>query len=329
MKTAWPDLRALADELARVTGPGSVTVGLSRAGRTSVATGGPGDATGQTRFRIASLTKVFTCAALVRMLRARGIALGTPAVELLPELAPDWRADTGLTVEQILGQVSGLHETVDSATAAALGEGPDALTEAARLVVRAGNARAPGARWSYYNGNYFLAGALLATLGGVPYEQVLRDELLAPWRLDRTGFAPPADALTGRDGTEEVAPLPYPRTRRPSGGLWSCVPDLLVLGQELLADRALLAEVRKPRTLPDDPMSYGLGWAVGPSGQLYLNGRLPGFRAAMLLVPDAEHVSVILSGQQRALPAMAGTLSEMQRGLTGDDLRAAIDGFAA
>ncbi|WP_328792672.1 MULTISPECIES: serine hydrolase [unclassified Streptomyces] len=86
--------------------------------------------TAESRFRIASLTKAFTSLALVRPLRDNCVPLRTPVVEL-PDHAPDWRAGgpadrrTGesLTVEQILGQVSGLRESVDAATVKALGEG--------------------------------------------------------------------------------------------------------------------------------------------------------------------------------------------------------------
>ncbi|MDN3027182.1 hypothetical protein [Streptomyces sp. S.PB5] len=93
--------------------------------------------------------------------------------ELLPGLTPDGQADRSVTVEQILGQVSGPRETVDAATPTALGVGDGALLEAARLVVGAGNEREPGERWSYYNGNYFLAGSALADLSGRPGERPL------------------------------------------------------------------------------------------------------------------------------------------------------------
>lgn len=299
----------------------AVVVGSSSAGVRSV--------TSDSCFRIASLTKTFTSAALVRTLLEHDIPLPTAAIELLPSLAPDWRADASLTVEQILGQVSGLRESVDADTVAALGDGRHALTEAARLVVRAGNDREPGARWSYHNGNYFLAGAILAARTGASYEKALTKNLLGPWGLSRTGFDTPLDPVTGWDGPTQLAPLRYPRARRPSGGLWSSVSDLLAFGEGLLADRVLLEQTRQRRTAPDDPMAYGLGWALGPTGQMYLNGRLPGYRAAMVMIPDKEYVSVLLTNQQRALPAAARVLSDMQQPLTGDDLATAIDCFAA
>ncbi|MEV4539616.1 serine hydrolase domain-containing protein [Asanoa sp. NPDC049518] len=302
----------LQDELERradLRAAPALAVGVSAAGTRTVATRGAG-----ARFRIASLTKTVTSATVVLTMAERGIPISTPAVELLPMLASDWRADRSLTVEQLLGQVSGLREDVDAAAVAELGDGTFAVEEAARLVVRAGNARPPGGRWSYYNGNYFLAGAVLAAVTGVSYELAVLKNLLRPWELDGTGFLGFAD---------------YPRGRRPSGGLWSGVPDLLTLGERLIGDPPLLAETRRPRTAPDDPMAYGLGWALGPSGQLFVNGRLPGHRAAMLLVPDQGFVAVALAGDEYVLPGLARLLSDLQQPLTGDDLGAAIDGFAA
>jgi CubicO group peptidase (beta-lactamase class C family) len=288
-----------------------------------------GTAAAESVFRIASLTKTFTSVALTKTLLQQGIPFTTPAIDLLSDFEPDWRADRSLTVEQILGQVTGLRETVDAATAAALGDGPEALDHAARLVVRAGNDVEPGARWSYYNGNYFLAGAILARLHGASYESALTQALLKPWQLDRTGFDTPADPVTGREGSRDVTPAEYPRTRRPSGGLWSCLTDLLTLGENLLADRLLLNATRGPRTKPHDPMQYALSWALGPSGQMYINGRLPGYRTAMLLVPDKDYAGVVLTNETYALPAAAKLLSDMQMPLTRDDLAYAIDAFAA
>jgi hypothetical protein len=76
-------------------------------------------------------------------------------------------------------------------------------------------------------------------------------------------------------------------------------------------------------------MSYGLGWAIGPSAQLYLNGRLAGYRAAWLLVPAHDLAAVALAADDDALPAEAAVLSAAQARLTGDDLSDRIDSFAA
>ncbi|MEY9864310.1 D-alanyl-D-alanine carboxypeptidase [Catenulispora sp. GAS73] len=303
-------------------------VGVSRGGRRTFETEGLIQADGSSIFRIASLTKPLTAVATVRAFAERGIPLATPAVELLPGLAADWRADYAISVEQLLAQVSGLRESVDGATVAALGRGPDVLMEAARLVVRAGNEQVPGESWSYYNGNYFLVGCLLASVTGASYEQALDSTLLTPWGLSHTGFDTPAAPITGWDGQTALSIEDYPRGRRPSGGLWSCAEDYLSFAEHLLADPALVEEIRRPRTRAEDPMTYSLAWALGPSGQMYLNGRLAGYRTAVLVAPEHGYASVAFGNQSQLLPQIAKRLSDLQQELTGDRLAVAIEAFA-
>jgi D-alanyl-D-alanine carboxypeptidase len=307
----------------------SAVLAISYAGGRSFAAVGQLHADANSRYRIASLTKAFTAAALVLELHHQGITLETPAIDFLPELDQAWRADRSITVTDLLGQVAGLRESVDAAMAAAAGDGDDALTEVARMVVSAGSDRAPGDRWSYYNGNYFLAGAILARLRSTTFELALHDRLLEPWQLTSSGFDTPNDAVAGWDGSNPLRPSPYPRGRRPSGGLWSTAADLLTFTEHVRAADELLDVTCRRRTQPDDPMSYGLGWALGPSGQLYLNGRLPGYRAVLLLSPRHAFAGAALSSQEEALPLIADAVNRQQLALTGDDLAEAITAFAA
>lgn len=306
---------------------GSAAAGASRAGTREVGLTGPVSAASP--FRIASLTKPLTAVATVLAARRAGTGLDTAALDLLPDLRADWHADRGLTVADILSQTSGLAAGVTGADVAALGDGDSVHLEAARLVVRAGQARPRGRAFEYYNGNYFLAGAVLAALTGVTYEQAMDAVLLQPWSLAATTFAAPASLTPGTGNGARVPAGPFPRGRRPSGGLCSNVTDLLAFGEQLLGQPGLLGQVRAARTSARDPVQYGLGWALGPSGQMYLNGRLPGYRTALMLLPEHRLAGVVLAAGSGALPAAARVLSDLQHDLTGDELAAAIDAFAA
>ncbi len=287
-----------------------------------------GTATADTSYRIASLTKPLSAVAAALAARCVGVDLDTYVLDVLPDLRGDWAAEPRVTVAQVLSQTSGLASTVTADDILRLGHDDAALFKAARLVVRAGSVRPPGQRWEYYNGNYFLAGAILEALTGRAYEVALNDLVLRPWGLTSTSFALPAGLAPGVDGGQPITVAAYPRGRRPSGGLYSTAGDLLAFGECLLDDADLLAQVRTVRTRPEDPMRYGLGWALGPSGQMYLNGRLPGYRSAMMVVPDHGLVAVTLAADVRALPTQARILSDLQRDLTGDDLAEQIDAFA-
>lgn len=316
-----PDLA----DLARTTTT-AVVATSSPTGRILASLGGAG---GATPFRIASLTKPVTAVATVLACRRAGVDLDTPLADVLGSDAP---AAARTTVAHVLSQTSGLSASVTAEDVRRLGDGDDALATAADLVLRAGQVRPAGERWEYYNGNYFVAGAVLAAVTGTTYEEALRQHVLDPWGLTSTGFEPPADLVRGQDAGQPVAAAPYPRGRRPSGGLCSTADDVLTFAGRLLADDApagVLAEVATARTAADDAMHYGLGWALGPSGQLFLNGRLPGTRAALVLVPAHRVAAVGLAASGEALPALARLLSDAQADLTGDDLARAIDTFAA
>ena len=251
----------------------SFAAGLSVGGHREVSAAS--GRSGSSVFRIASLTKPVTALATLRAADQAHVSLDTPVVQVLPTLAQQWRADLGITIAHVLSQTSGLASTVTAADVAALGEDDDVALGTARLVVAAGSSRGPGRRFAYDNGNYFLAGAVTAALHGTSYERAVHDLVLSSAGMSRTSFLPPPDLVPGREDGFDVPHRPYPRGRRPSGGLCSSVDDLLAFATSLLADGPALAETATPRTAPEDEVRYGLGWAIGPSGQLYLNGRLP------------------------------------------------------
>jgi len=280
-------------------------------------------------FRIASLTKAFTAVATLRATAAAGVDLNTPVLEALPQVRDVWRAHPRITIEQLLAQTSGLASTVEGSDVAAFGDGDDAAMATARMVAQHGSSRSPGERWEYYNGNYFVAGAITAQLTGRSYEQALTDLVLTPFGLNNTSFEATAALVEGTVGGRPVWEAGYPRGRRPSGGLISTLDDLLSFASQLLADARLAQVIGRSRTRPTDPMRYGLGWAIGPSGQMYVNGRLPGYRSALLGLPDQGMVVCGLAADQHALPQLAACLNDIQLGITGDDLADAIDRFAA
>jgi len=311
--------------LRRAGAPFAAGLSVGRHREVSAATG----RSGASVFRIASLTKPVTALATLRAADHAHVPLDTPVVRVLPTLAPHWNADLAITIADVLSQTSGLTSTVTAADVAALGDDDDVALETARLVVAAGSSRRPGRRFEYDNGNYFLAGAVTAALHGTSYEQAVHDLVLNPAGMTGTSFEPPPNLVPGCKDGHDLPHRPYPRGRRPSGGLCSSVDDLLTFAASLLADSPALAETAKVRTAPDDEVRYGLGWAIGPSEQLYLNGRLPGYRAAMLLLPADDLAGVVLVSDTSALPAAAAVLSAAQRNLTGDDLTDSINRFAA
>jgi len=230
-----------------------------------------------TRFRIASVTKPMVALLALRLLELDG-ATGV------------WPED--VRVRHLLSHTSGFDCELAERDLARFGDGEDAL---ARCV-----AELPSVRrflgveqvWSYANTGYWLAGQLAALRADAPFEEALERHVLASAGLDATSFVEPdldgtgADALAG----------PYPRARRPSGGLTSSVDDLLRFGRHLLGNPAA-AQLRVVHGKPNGGV-YGLGLfgeRVGGTEVWGHPGSYGGFQSILLVVPDRGAVFVGLT----------------------------------
>jgi CubicO group peptidase (beta-lactamase class C family) len=188
-----------------------------------------------TVFRIASMTKSFTASA-VMLLRDDGVLrLDDPAHQYLPELrglrlpAADCQP---VTIRQLLTMTAGF-PTDDPWGDRQQGLPLDSFDE----LISSGQLRccwAPGTRFEYSNLGYALLGRVISAVTGSRYETAVRDMLLAPLGLDRTGFEAgefaPDNLARGyrRDesgGWLELQPAPSGAFAS-MGGVFSCVGDL-------------------------------------------------------------------------------------------------------
>jgi CubicO group peptidase (beta-lactamase class C family) len=140
--------------------------------------------------------------------------------------------------------------------------------------------------WSYSNAGYREAGAVLAD-----YSAALRDHVLEPLGLERTGFETPPEAVLGTLPDGSTADPAYPVPRRPIGGLWSTVADLVTYG---LAHCRGYAELHEP-VAEALGASYACGWWVRDGGILDHEGSVGGFQSLLLLVPGRELVLAVLT----------------------------------
>jgi CubicO group peptidase (beta-lactamase class C family) len=188
-----------------------------------------------TVFRIASMTKSFTASA-VMLLRDDGVLrLDDPAHQYLPQLR-SLRLPTAdcqpVTIRQLLTMTAGF--PADDPW----GDRQQGLPlDSFDRLVSAGQLRccwAPGTRFEYSNLGYALLGRIISAVTGSRYETAIRDMLLDPLGLDRTGFEAaefaPGNLARGYRRDEDggwLELLPDPSGAfAPMGGIFSCVHDL-------------------------------------------------------------------------------------------------------
>jgi CubicO group peptidase (beta-lactamase class C family) len=188
-----------------------------------------------TVFRIASMTKSFTAAAVL-MLRDEGLlALDDLAEEYVTELRgwPLVTADAArVSVRHLLTMTAGF-PTDDP-----WGDRQQGLPLDEFAKFLAGGVRfawAPGTRFEYSNLGYAILGRVITAVTGMAYPEFVRDRLMVPLGMTRSGFeaaevASTPDGLArgyrrAPAGWEEV-PLDPCGAFAPMGGVFTCVRDL-------------------------------------------------------------------------------------------------------
>ena len=165
--------------------------------------------------------------------------------------------------------------------------------------------------FSYSNAGYWAAGEASAAACGTAFADAMRERILAPLRLESTGYDEPAAPARGHvqedeTGHRAVSVDVYPVSRYPSGGLWSTVEDLLRFAAHHLGGRGpLSAETRAAMREPQSQAlgaGYGLGWWVRDAGgRLALDheGSVAGYQSILLLVPEERFALAVLTNSWR------------------------------
>jgi CubicO group peptidase (beta-lactamase class C family) len=158
--------------------------------------------------------------------------------------------------------------------------------------------------FSYSNAGYSPAAEAASAACGTSFEDAMRARILAPLGLDATGYEEPAGAARGHvqegeSGHRPVASDRYPPQRRPAGGLWSTVGDLLAFAAHQLAAPSAAHEPQVEAL----GASYALGWWVRelPNGHTVLDheGSVAGYQSLLLLVPAERFALAVLTNSWR------------------------------
>jgi CubicO group peptidase (beta-lactamase class C family) len=282
------------------------------------------DATPDTQYRVGSITKTFTAAAIMQLRDAGRLDLEDTLDRFVEGAAQ------APTLRSLLSHTSGLQrETPDDSWLTLRFAPPDELL--ARLA-DAERVLPPGARFHYSNLAYALLGIVVERVSGAPYRDYVRERLLDPLGLSRTTFEPQQPAAKGylvRPYTDEVWDTVEVATGAWSsaGQLWGTVRDLcrwaafLAEPDEAVLARGSVEEMRTVQAIDDAERwtsGYGLGLGLRRDGERILaghSGSMPGFIARLYVSPGERIGAAVLTNESEA------SLDELALGL----VRAAVE----
>lgn len=207
--------------------------------------------TTRTKFRIASLTKLFTATLIMQLHEQGKLQLD----DTISDLLPDYPASAGatVTVHHLLTNTSGL-PNFEERTAQPI----DAYTQ--RLTLDAFIATycrdplefVPGTRFRYNNADYILLTKIIEAVTGQPWEAVLQTQILTPLAMRDTGVvnqAQPVELAVGyyTEQGDNFMPDPpyYAENYFGAGAMYATIDDLLRFAQGLQGDALLSAQARQ------------------------------------------------------------------------------------
>ena len=326
-RPAAGDAARVIDSLARdfVTSDGApgVAIAVVRGGELLALAGyGSADleqgvaATAQSVYRIGSVTKQFTAAAILQLRDAGKLRLDDSIATYVDNLPAAWR---GVRLQQLLNHTSGIPDYTE------LGESwmriwgvemtPDTILA---LTFDRPMDFAPGTKWQYDNTGYILLGMVIERVTGRSWGSDMQQRFAIPLGLGDT-----RECLTGpliphrvhgydpaEGGTWVNAPYLAMSQPYAAGALCSTVIDLARWNRALHTGQVLRAETYREMTTPtgaarEDGYGFGIGRdSVSGHEVISHGGGIHGFISSNLWVPEAELSVTVLanSGSARLGP---------------------------
>lgn len=252
-----------------------------------------------TRFDTASITKLFTAAAVLQQVDAGRIDLDESIHEYVDLAGTTIGRDVQLL--HLLTHTSGIADDADEAEGESYDElwaerPASSITQTADLLplfAQKPRLAAPGEEANYVNAGYVLLGLALEGVTGLPYRELIEKQVFALLGMDDSGFT---DRRTGEPGLAEGGDIDdegvwhsnddaFPPLGNPDAGAQSTAADLITFLRAARDAKLLTAELTEEFTSPqievDEEIAYGFGFEfdIDEDGQvrsMYLDGVNPG-----------------------------------------------------
>lgn len=264
-------------------------------------------ATPATVFRIGSVTKQFTAAAILK-LQEKGLL---SVQDKLSKFIPDFPRGDEVTIHQLLTHISGIHSYTgkpDFISRVVKTITPDSLIAYFRNDAYDFN---PGERYQYNNSAYFLLGYIIARVSGMSYDDYLKETFFKPLQMNNTGvyytgikLDNEAKGYTKNSNNAFEEGLNWDMSwAGAAGAMYSTVDDLLKWNQAFHNGKVLDSESYKAAITPvvlnngekaTPHYGYGLGMqryrgmeTIGHSGGLH------GFLTQLVYYPG-EKLTVVM-----------------------------------
>jgi len=288
-------------------------------------------ATDASVYRIGSITKTFTAAAIMLLVEDGKLNLDDPLIKFLPDYpGPGGEA----TVRNLLQHTSGIFSFTDATDHRQILR--DDMNHQQVLARFTGHDLhfAPGEDYRYCNSGFYLLGMIIEEVSGLSYEEFLDQRIFRPLELGSITYDRHAKIIPNRARGyslwgEHLVNAPYLSMTKPfsAGALVSNASDLLQWSRALKRNKLLKPESFQQMITPGrlsngKAIRYGLGCQIETlDGHRVIRhgGGIPGFVTEWTLFPDSELSVVVLTNTTSTKPrAIADRIARSLLPLKGE-----------
>lgn len=260
-----------------------------------------------TIFQLGSVTKQFTCAAILK-LQAKG---KLKVSDKLSKYFPFLSYGDKISVENLMTHTSGIYNyTSNSNFMNNEATKPASREKVINLFKDMPLEFEPGTKFSYSNSGYSLLGYIIEDVTGRKYEEVVRELIFQPLRMDHSGF----DFASLKNSNKAVGYLTYnAKLKLPAqlvdstvsysaGSMYSTTEDLLKWHKGLMNNQVLDSEQQKNAYSPFRS-NYGYGWTIDSifgKRRIAHGGGIFGFISSFVRIPENDLCIILLCNSNSA-----------------------------
>lgn len=259
-------------------------------------------------FAIGSMTKQFTALAVLQLEQANKLSLNDDIRKYLPGYNTHGRI---ITIRHLLTHTSGIADFAHLPGFLQNYTRDWSKKEQVALFENDSLQFEPGAKWSYSNSGYLLAGLIIESVSGMSYEDYVKKNIFIPLGMEHTRFGTHEEIIphlaSGYDPADSTHMMPgfyYSWSwTYAAGGILSTVDDLLKWDEALYSDKILsqarIKEAQSPYILSTGKSAgYGYGWFIGNDHGITVishGGYVGGYKSEAIRIPSKHLYAVVLS----------------------------------
>jgi CubicO group peptidase (beta-lactamase class C family) len=258
--------------------------------------------TADTKFRLGSITKQFTAAAILQLIDQGKLSVDDPISKYYVDAPAAW---SKVTIKHLLTHTSGIPSYTalpgffEKSSMSPLS--PDGIIKLTRDMPLEFE---PGTKYNYDNTGYILLGYVIEKVSGETYAGYVAKHIFTPLGMKDTGYdvsdlilrhrasgyKPTKDGWKNADYLDMT--LPYA-----AGSLYSTTGDLLIWDRALTEGK-ILTPASRQAMFTDYGNHYGFGWGIKPVAghdQVSHGGGINGFSTGISRYPKDGVVAIVLA----------------------------------